>query len=172
MSNISPAVVEAIRTAIQMEKEGQHFYEECARKTENELGKKMFESIAKDEIGHLHTFQKMFDTLTGTDQWKELAQGSPNVGKVPIFEGRTDKKRDVNQSDIDALRIGMESERKGIELYKKAAEDAKEPIARQIFTKIREEEEYHYDLLQAQLDYLTKSGFWLDVAEFRMDGKY
>ncbi len=172
MSKISPAVVEAIKIAIQMEKDGRRFYEECVKKTENQLGKKMFESLARDEIGHLHTFQKMFDTLIGTDQWKELAQGSPNVGKVPIFEGRTNKKVKVNQSDIDALRIGMESERKGIELYKKAAGEVKDPMAKKIFTKIIEEEEYHYDLLKAQFDYLTKSGFWFDVAEFRMDAKY
>ena len=42
---------------------------------------------------------------------------------------------------------------------------------KEIFTKIREEE-YHYDLLQAQQDYLSKSGFWFDVAELRMDAKY
>jgi len=160
MSNISPAVVEAIKMSIQMEKEGQRFYEECARKTENKLAKKMFESLAKDEIGHLHTFEKMFDTLTGTEGWQELAEGSPNVGKVPVFDGREETKPEVSQSDLDALRLGMESERKGIELYKKASENAKDPMAKQIFTKIREEEEYHYDLLQAQFDYLTKSGFW------------
>ncbi len=29
-----------------------------------------------------------------------------------------------------------------------------------------------YDLLQAQHDSVTKSGFWLDSAEFQMDGKW
>lgn len=172
MSKISPAAIEAIKMAIQLEKDGQRFYEEAAQKTENELGRKMFESLPKDEIGHLHTFQKMFNTITGTEGWRELAKGSPNVGKVPVFEGREEKKPEVNQSDLDALRLGIESERKGIELYKKAAEEAKDPMAKKIFTKIREEEEYHYDLLQAQYDYLTGSGFWFDVAEFRMDAKY
>jgi len=41
-----------------------------------------------------------------------------------------------------------------------------------MFNRICDEERLHYDLLQAQNDSVTNSGFWLDVAEFRMDGKY
>ena len=52
------------------------------------------------------------------------------------------------------------------------AEEVDDPIASEIFRKISEEEKFHYDLLQAQHDSLTNSGFWLDSAEFQMDGKY
>ena len=31
---------------------------------------------------------------------------------------------------------------------------------------------HNYDLLQAQYDSVTGTGFWLDSAEFQMDGKY
>lgn len=37
---------------------------------------------------------------------------------------------------------------------------------------IADEERFHYDLLQTQYDSVTGSGFWLDSAEFQMDGKY
>ncbi|MFQ6110262.1 MAG: hypothetical protein ACE5L7_11990 [Candidatus Aminicenantales bacterium] len=59
-----------------------------------------------------------------------------------------------------------------MELFQKAAEEVSDPDAREIFLKIREEEKFHYDLLQAQIDSLTHSGFWLDSAEFRLDGKW
>ena len=62
MSNLSPAAVDAIKMAIQLEKDGRAFFEEAAQKTENQLGKKMFEKLAKDEIDHLRTFQNIFDT--------------------------------------------------------------------------------------------------------------
>ncbi|MCK4395348.1 ferritin family protein [candidate division WOR-3 bacterium] len=172
MSKISPAVVEAIKIAIQMEKDGRRFYEECVKKTENQLGKEMFESLVQDEITHLNTFQKMFNTITETEEWREFAEVSPKVGKIPIFEGEIEKKADANPSDLDAIRIAMDNERKSIDHYRKAANEAEDPLAVKIFNKIREEEEYHYDPLQAQRDYLTKSGFWFDVSEFRMDAKY
>ena len=173
MGNISPIAVEAIKMAIQMEKDGRAFYEKAAQETENELGKKMFETLAADEITHLYTFEKMFNTITSIEDWREIAQQySPKVGKVPIFEGEIQKKADVNPTELDALRTAMSNERKSIDYYNKIAEETEEPLAKELLTKIRQEEEYHYDLLQAQRDYLTKSGVWFDAAEFRMDGKY
>lgn len=173
MDKISPIAVESMKMAIQMEKDGRVFYEKEAEKTENELGKKMFETLAKDEITHLQTFQKMFDTITGKDGWQEIVeQYSPKTGKIPIFEEEIEKKADVNPGELDALRIAMDNERKSIDYYNKVVEETEEPLAKEIFTKIIEEEKYHYDLLQAQRDYLSKSGVWFDVAEFRMDAKY
>ena len=172
MPEVSPEAIEAIKMAIQMETDGLKYYEEAASKTDNELAKKTFKRIAQDEVAHLKTFQHMFDTLTGTEAWRELAKFAPKVGKIPMFEGEIEKKGDVNPSDVDALRIAIENERKGIEHYKNAAAATADEMAKEIFSKIREEEEYHYDLLQAQLDYLTKSGFWFDIGEFQMNGKY
>jgi rubrerythrin len=172
MAELSSEVIKAIEMAIQMEKDGLKYYEDAAQKSKNELAKKTFLRIAQDEVGHLKTFQKMFDTLTGTETWRELADFSPKVGKVPVFEGEVEKKGDVDPSEVDALRVALENERKGIELYKKAADTSNDDMAKEIFTKISKEEEYHYDLLQAQMDYLTKSGFYFDVGEFEMDGTF
>jgi rubrerythrin len=172
MAELSTEVIKAIEMAIQMEKDGLKYYEDAAQKSKNELARKTFLRIAQDEVGHLKTFQKMFDTLTGTEGWRELANFSPKVGKVPVFEGKVEKKGDVDPSEIDALRIALENERKGIELYKKAADASNDDMAKEIFVKISKEEEYHYDLLQAQMDYLTKSGFYFDIGEFEMDGTF
>jgi rubrerythrin len=66
----------------------------------------------------------------------------------------------------------MELERKAIDFFEKSTREATVPQAKEIFDKICEEERLHYDLLQAEYDSVTKSGFWFDVAEFRMDGKF
>ena len=50
--------------------------------------------------------------------------------------------------------------------------DADDPVAKKIFREISEEEKFHFDLLQAQYDSVTRSGFWLGSAEFQMDGKW
>jgi rubrerythrin len=172
VAELKPEVVEAIKMAIQMEKDGLRYYEQAAERTENKLAKKMFHKIAQDEVIHLKTFQKIFDTMTGSEEWREMAKFTPKVGEIPVFEGGIEKKGDVNPSDVDALRVAIDNERKGIEHYKKAASAAVDKMAKEIFNKIREEEEYHYDLLQAQLDYLTQSGFWFDIGEIQMDGKF
>jgi len=172
MGSLSDEVIEGIEMAIEIEKEGRKFYLDAADKTDNELAKKMFSSLADDESAHIVTFQKIFDTMSGSEEWRELANVSPRVGKVPVFEGKVEKRENIDQSDLDALRIAMDSERKSIELYRKTAAAAEDPLAEKIFSRIEEEEKYHYDLLQAQYDSLTNSGFWLDVGEFRMDARY
>jgi len=172
MSELSPAAVDAIKMAIQLEKDGRAFFEEAAQKTENALGKKMFETLAKDEIEHLHTFQRIFGTITEEGNWEELARKRPKIGKVPVFEGKRDEQKAVNPGELDALRKAMNIEKEAIDFFRKAAEETEDPIAKQIFTRIRGEEEYHYDYLQAQHDALSHSGLWYDIAEFRMDGTF
>lgn len=172
MSEISPQALEAIKMAIQLEKDGRAFYEQAAQKTKHKLAKKMFETLAKDEIDHLHTFQKMFDSLIKPDEWKELTEKPSKVGKVPVFQGEARGIGDVDPNEIEALRTARENEKKSIDFFNEVAEETGDPLAKRIFTKIKQEEEYHYDLLQAQLDYVTNSGFWFDIAEFRMDARY
>ena len=76
------------------------------------------------------------------------------------------------KGDTEALSIGMQLERDAIEFFQQAAAESDDPVARKIFNDIVEEEKFHYDLLQAQHDSVTNSGFWLDGAEFQMDGKW
>ena len=66
----------------------------------------------------------------------------------------------------------MQLEMDAINFFQNAASETDDPAARKIFTDIYDEEKFHYDLLQAQHDSVTKSGFSLDSAEFQMDGKW
>jgi len=73
---------------------------------------------------------------------------------------------------IAARRLGLELELKAIDFFKSCASKTGDPEVKEIFLKISEEERFHYDLLQAQVDSLTNTGFWLDSSEFHMDGKF
>jgi rubrerythrin len=66
----------------------------------------------------------------------------------------------------------MELERDSIEKYKEWSMKSGDTKVREIFEKIIKEEEFHYDLLQAEYDNITNTGFWFNMAEFRMDGKF
>ncbi len=173
MTEIHKRAAEAIKMAIQMEKDGRAFYEEAARKTTSKLGKEIFESLAKDEIKHLHTFQKMFEAMTGEGDWKaEVDKYTSQVRKAPIFQDSAEKAGEADPNDVEAIRLAMDKERGGIEYYGKLAEETGDDLARELFTRIKDEEVYHYDLLQLQYDSLTGAGVWYDMSEFQMDGMY
>ena len=173
MGEASPQVAEAIRTAIQMEKEGHAFFHQAAEKTNNKLGKEMFERLAAEEIVHMETFRKMFDSMSDTEDWRAVASELKSVTTPPLFsEAKNKMKAEREPGEVEALRQAMEIERNAIEFFNDAKSKTNDETAKEIFEKIRQEEEYHHALLQAQYDSVTNSGYWLDVAEFRMDGMY
>jgi len=173
MGEASPQVAEAIRTAIQMEKEGHAFFHQAAEKTNNKLGKEMFERLAAEEIAHMETFRKMFDSMSDTEDWRAVASELKSVTTPPLFsEAKNKMKAGREPGEVEALRQAMEIERKAIEFFNEAKSKANDETAKEIFEKVRQEEEYHHALLQAQYDSVTNSGYWLDVAESRMDGMY
>jgi rubrerythrin len=174
MSQITPEVKEAIKTAIQLEKDGRKFFEQAAEETKNELGQKMFHKLANDEIRHLVTFEKMFKTLADPNTWRELLKGGQPRERMPYFAEKAENRSpaETGAGEVSALRQALEVERKAIDFFRQVAERAEDPEAKRIFEIIAEEEVTHYDLIQAQIDSVTNSGFWFDVGEFQMDGMY
>jgi len=173
MEKVSNEVVDLIREAIKLEINGRSFFDHAAVITHSELGKKMFRKLAHDEIGHLDTFSKLFSSVIGGEEWKKFVKEEELRSKSSVIEelaATTDKEE--RAGELDALRIGMELERKAIDFFEKSAKEVSDPLAREIFNKICEEERLHYDLLQAEYDHLTKTGYWFDIAEFRMDSKF
>jgi len=173
MEKISKQVESAIREAIKLEINGRDFFAHAAEITHNELGKKMFQRLAEEEVKHLEAFGKLFTSILKEKDWKKFVKGEELKGKSSLIEELASRmKKSEGKSDIEALSIGMELEARAIEHFQKAAEEVDDPQAREIFLNICEEEKFHYDLLQSQRDSLTHSGFWLDSAEFQMDGKF
>jgi len=173
MTRLSPQLQEFIREAIKLEIRGREFFLQAADLTHNALGQKMFRNLAEQEVHHLKTFGNLFSEVVGSEDWKNYVRDEEAAGKSAVIEELVARlTRAEGKSEIEALRVGMELELKAIEFFKGCAEKGDDPAAGEIFDKIAAEERFHYDLLQAQYDSVTGSGFWLDSAEFSMDGKY
>jgi rubrerythrin len=173
MVKMSHQVEDAVREAIKLEINGRNFFQHAEEVTRHELGKKMFRRLADEEIKHLETFSRLFSRILKGEDWKRHIKSEELEEKSDLIERlKASVKGEEGKGEIEALRIGMELEESSIKLFGKAAEDIDDPVAREVFQKITEEEKFHYDLLQAQYDSLTHSGFWLDSAEFQMDGKW
>jgi len=164
----------AIKMAIQLEKDGMKFFTEAAKRTSSESGKKIFRTLAKEEAIHLETFQKMFDTLETVSDWRDLVKKMPLQRRAPIFEQRAKVDESVKPSagELEALRTAMDHERAAIEFFTRESDKATNPTVKQVFDFVKGQEEYHYDLLQAEYDSVAGTGFWFDMPEFRMDGKF
>lgn len=175
MDNLNKEIIDLIEYATKMEINGRSFYEHAAELTKSDHGKEVFKKLAQDEIKHIETFGQIFTSALGNDKWQEYIDQKES-DKSTVLDKL--KERIAKQShqdragDQEALRIGMELERDSIEKYKEWAMTSSDLKVKDIFEKIIKEEEYHYDLLQAEYDNITNTGFWFDMAEFRMDGKF
>jgi rubrerythrin len=175
MAELTGEIVGIIKETIKLELDGQAFFEHVADATHNELGKKMFMKLANDEAKHLKVFSDIFTELVGED-WKKHAGDMRKRGSAPMIDALAKKVKSAGKegraSELEAISVGMELERNAIEFFCNAANKTTDSKARDVFNRIADEERLHFDLLQAQYDHLTNSGYWFDVAEFRMDSKY
>ncbi len=173
MEKLTKQVESVIREAIKLEINGRNFFNHAQEVTHHELGKKMFRRLAEEEVKHLETFSNMFSSILKDKDWKKQIKKEELEGESELIEElKAGVEREEGKGEIEALRLGMELEKKAIELFQKSAKEVDDPVAQEMFQKICDEERFHYDLLQAQYDSLTHSGFWLDSAEFQMDGKF
>lgn len=164
MSEINE-IREAIKTAIQMEKDGYSFYKKAALQTSSKMGKSFFESLASDEQLHLDVFQKLFEDKVGESEWNNLVNSSKKYTDLPIFPKDLETLEGVNPDtdELDALRIGMDSEKEAIDYYNKIKEKVTSKDVKEIINEIIEQEKNHYILLEKEFDHLDKTGFWFEM---------
>jgi rubrerythrin len=164
---------QAMRTAIEMEKSGHRFFTEASNKVKHEVGRKLFSRLAAEEIEHMRTFEKIFDEISNSGDWKEAVAAIKPARRVPYFdEARKEFKAGDMSVELDYLKRALDLERNAMQFFERAIQETESPEARDVFKRILGEEQGHYDLIQSEIDSINGTGFWFDVNEFYMDGKY
>ena len=157
-------VKDAIKTAIQMEKDGYDFYKKAAAQTNSTMGRAIFEGLASDEQRHLDVFQKMFEEKVGKPEWDDLVSSSKKYTNIPIFP--TDLKdapgMDADSSEIDALRLAMDSEKEAIDFYSEINENIDNEDLKNVLNEIIEQEKDHYSLLEKEFNHINTTGYWFE----------
>jgi rubrerythrin len=170
----TPDVLKAIETAIQIEKDGLAFYTEAANQTDDPNGKKMFQSLARDEAAHLRLFEDAREALLERGNWpspEEVAAISPGeFDGSPIFPtGDEIETKDIPERELTALRRGIEAEEDSIAFYSEQISKTDDPDGGAMYAYLIEQEEGHRTILQGEYDYLTRTGFWFDIQEFDLE---
>jgi rubrerythrin len=177
MSHVDDKVFELARAALSFEFSGEHFFRHAAELTKNASGKRMFLQLAEKDDERLADLTSLFGKIIGKEEWQRLvSEAAKNaVPSIVIAEMEAEVKRrghGVVADDTQALRLAMELQRRFIHVFKDLASHTSDPEIVALADKILEGEFFRYDNLQAQLDSVLNTGLWLDMPEFRMDGKF
>lgn len=174
MPDVSSDAMRALRMAIDIEENGLVTFLKFARQTKQEFGKNMFIRLAMDENEHRRILEKQLHDLAEGQPWVEI-----HVPKYEIEEmapAMTERQQRVTGeaggAETEALKIALDLERKTAKFFRDQAAAAKDPKAKDLFEKLAQWEDTHFDLIQAEMDSINNTGFWFNVPEFKMDGKY
>ena len=177
MSHVDDKVIELARAALSFEFSSEHFFRHAAEMTRNASGKTMFLRLAQEETDRMEDMHRLFGAIIGNELWQSLvaeeaanAQPSKVVADMEAEVAR--RGHSVVADDTQALRLAMELERRFIQLFREIASHTSDQDVIRLTEKIIGGECFQYDNLQAQLDSVINTGLWLDMPEFRMDGKF
>ena len=150
---VSFQCVDAIEISLCIEKEGLLFYESAGKRIQDPLVRDMFSRLADEEREHIQTLQEkarfLQPAIANRHRPKERLQhfiGEELKGK--IFPAGEDLSSQNIHSDKQALELGIESEKRSIEMLQGLLEKERKLDVKAIFSHLLVEEKKHLSLLQ------------------------
>jgi len=165
-------IEEAIKTAIEFEIRIRDIYREATAAVDDEVGKRIFETLCKDEQHHIDYLQYKLKQLqdTGTIVPERLDSVVPSQ---EVVNREAEKIKSLVAKDFLGIRRQMLSRALKMEIETSAfyQEMVNELPAegRALFERFLEIENNHIKAVQFELDYLSKTGYWFDIKEFDME---
>jgi Fur family transcriptional regulator, ferric uptake regulator len=154
-------VRDALELTLSIERRGYTFYTNASRKTKNGSGRIMFQRLAAEESDHLRRLQEEYRSLVQQNEWlKREPARLPLSRKIAdeIFPQKELLKVEVKEetSDLDALNIAMDLERRSHQFFKDFAEQISDASGRKIFMDFAKDEESHLRALRAEYQTLAR----------------
>ena len=167
--------IDIYQQAVEIEERGREFYERAAAKTENPLGREIFQALLESEREHIQRIENICKALKeGRAIEREIVECPIDVDEVKrLFESIYEQHREIIASttdDADAVKVGMELEKAAIEFYRKKLGEVGDPLEREFIEQMIIEEELHYKALAELHAYFTDPKGWLEEKQgFKMD---
>jgi rubrerythrin len=162
----------AIQTAIEYEIRIRDLYREAADQAIDPVGTRVFSALGDDENNHVAYLRDRLEKwrTTGLLTVDEIVSAIPSreiiekeIGQLETRMSREDRKSE-KQMLSKALAVEVETSN----FYRKMVEEMSDD-SRRMFARFLEIEDGHIAVVQAELDYLSHTGYWLDFKEFDME---
>ena len=166
---------EALQLAIQMEIEGKEFYQQASQKSGNKLARELFQNLANEEDIHRKKFEEIYGALKKGQGWPDVEPPSEKGKRLKsIFAQATKElgtKVKVAESELEAIKIGMDMEIKTYDFYRSRSEQSTLPLEKRFYQALSGEEQGHRLALLDSYEYLTDPVGWFTSKEhWSLDG--
>ena len=150
---------EVVKTAIQLEMDGEKFYLDTASKTSSVLAKGMFESLAKDEQRHIEWIENFSPGGNTAESANRELYGRLSHIFAEVPED-TRMSAALSEDDIKAIDTAIGMEEKSLEAYEKWANEADSEDVRDLCNALAGQERFHRQVLENTKEYLDRTADW------------
>ncbi|MCP4751193.1 MAG: ferritin family protein [Proteobacteria bacterium] len=149
-------VVKAVKTAIESEKKAVEYYAESADKIGN-IGKKLFDQLERFELSHVKKLTRLLDSLTRDGVYGD--DENPEPSEIETGNSVTLQEND-KLSLMEIIAIAKDNEENAQKAYLELSEKTSDPKGKEMFKKLADEEEIHFETLQKAYWSLNQTGEW------------
>ena len=169
MATEKDKTMSALKTAIQMEIDGQKYYLKASRESTSKLGSKLFQSLAAEEDLHRQKFIEIYEAIRDKKDWPKT-DFKPDGGKAL----RTIFARDIeagesatkgSASELGAVQTAMAMENKTYDYYREQGKAATYSVEKEFYGALTTQEREHYLVLLDYYEYLKDPAAWFVTKE-------
>jgi rubrerythrin len=164
MTQEQEKTLEALKTAIQMEIDGKEFYLKTSHESKNEMGRKLLETLSKEEDYHRRKFEEIYAAIENRMGWPKT-DFEPDGGKQlrTIFSEMMHEistEKETLQTEIDTVQKAMDMESASRDFYNRQRENSVHIAEKQFYEQIADEERQHFLVLLDYFEYLKDPAAW------------
>jgi rubrerythrin len=165
-------VEQAIITAIQYESRVQKAYAGQVDRISDPAGRRIFQTLADEEQSHLDYLHHKLEQFkqTGTVAVDTLPTSIPTPKQIEaasrMMQNQVAAADPTN--DLQMLTRALELETQTSKFYQDMVRELP-PEGQRLFRRFVEIEQGHVAIVQAEIDALTRSGYWFDCLEIDLD---
>jgi len=163
---------EAIKTAIEYETRIHDLYQKEAVSIKDPRGKLVLRALGVDELHHITYLLKTRDRWRETGQLvvETLESTLPPMDKITANVDTLQSNMALDDLGDEKLILSraLKLEQETSAFYRKMAEEMTDE-SRDMFARFFDLEKQHIDVVQAELDHLSKTGYWFGFKEFDME---
>jgi len=161
--------LEGLQIAIQMEIDGKEHYLKASEESDNELGRKLLQSLSAEEDIHRQKFEEIYEAVRSKKAWP-TTDFEPDGGKRlrTIFARASEEigtSVKVVNTEFDAIKIAMDMETKTYDFYKSQSKEATYDAERDFYEALATEEREHHLILLDYYEYLKDPAGWFVTKE-------
>ncbi|MGZ5452840.1 MAG: hypothetical protein ACXW2R_01325 [Candidatus Aminicenantales bacterium] len=165
-------IEEAIKTAIQYESKVVQVYEEAARASLDETGRKIFGALVKEEQQHVAYLESRLAEWKSTGHVTAASLGTVVPSRERIEDGvrtlQSRVARKAPEAEMRLLKRALDVEVETSAFYGRVVKELP-PEGKTLFERFVEIEHGHQDIVQAEMNAVAGNGYWFDIPEISME---